>query len=517
MALENIKKEKFSKSISYLFISQGLIKVLGLVYSLYLINKPCFGDKGNAIYLSGYQVFVFMLTFSSIGVPNAISNYVAKSNNHIVLNKIFKSAIIIYVFIATISSIILFLFSNIIATNILGIDCISYNLKLLSPIIIITTLESIYTGFFNGIKQMKITAKVQFIEQLFKTFFTIAIVELISKKTNDPEILSIGATLGVAISIMISFVICYFEKKKVSVYAKDMNETNIRYKDVILKLLKFSIPISIGAMLIGINKNCDSFTVMNVLANKIGTQEAQKIYGIIASKVDVLILLPMAFNITFSTALIPNISEAKKRNDYRSIKFLIENAIFMSMAIGVSSFLGLSFFSEKIFDLLFVNSTDGAELLKIASFSIIFSILNQTFIGILQGFEKNKISVIASFWGTIVKISLNVILVNQEIFYRSGIIFSSIISNMVMCLITYKEVRKNIKFSLKRYLLINLISGIIMIYFVKLCYKILLIFKVIEKISFIISVFLGIIVFLIEMLLSSYFFGFLKSDKKRKI
>lgn len=515
--MENIEKEKFSKSIGYLFFSQGLIKILGLVYSLYLINKPCFGDRGNAIYLSGYQVFVFMLTFSSIGVPNAISNYIAQSSSHVVLNKIFKSAIITYIFIGTISSIILFSFSNIIATSILGISCISYNLKLLSPIIIITTLESIYIGFFNGIKQMKITAKVQFIEQLFKTFFTIVIVEIISRKTNNSEILSIGATLGVAISIIISFGICYFEKKKVSIYAKDIDESDIRYKDIILKLLKFSMPISIGAMLIGINKNCDSFTIMNILSNKIGSAEAQKIYGIIASKVDVLILLPMAFNLTFSTALIPNISEARKRNDYKSIKFLIENAIFMSMAIGIASFLGLYFFSEKIFGLLFVNSKDGTELLKVASFSIIFSVLNQTFIGILQGFEKNKISVIASFWGTITKIILNVVLINQEIFYRSGIIFSSIFSNIIMCFITYNEVRKNIKFSLKRYLLMNFISGIFMIFCVKIFNKILLIFSIVENIAFVISVFLGIIVFLVEMLVTSYLFGFFSSFEKRKI
>ena len=87
--MNTYKKENFSKSIGYLFVSQGLIKILGLLYSLYLINKPKFGDEGNAIYLSAYQIFAFMLTFSSIGVPNSVSNMIAKSDNYSTLNNIY--------------------------------------------------------------------------------------------------------------------------------------------------------------------------------------------------------------------------------------------------------------------------------------------------------------------------------------------------------------------------------------------------------------------------------------------
>ena len=54
------KKECFSKSIGYLFVSQGLIKILGLLYSLYLINKPSFGDEGNAIYSAGFSIYALL-------------------------------------------------------------------------------------------------------------------------------------------------------------------------------------------------------------------------------------------------------------------------------------------------------------------------------------------------------------------------------------------------------------------------------------------------------------------------
>ncbi len=512
-----VKKERFSKSIGYLFVSQGFIKILGLLYSLYLINKPTFGDEGNAIYLSGYQIFAFMLTFSSIGVPNAVSNMIAKTDNHIMLNKIFKAASGLYVFISCISCLVLFIFSDVIANKFIGIECVSYNLKLLAPIIMVTTLESVYTGFFNGIKQMKITAQIQFIEQLFKTLFTITLVEILSKTTSNPAILSIGATLGVSISILTSFIISYIKKRNLQIYAKEFSRENLTYKEIIKRLLKFSIPISIGAMFVGINKNSDSFTIMNILAEKIGRDEAQKIYGIIASKVDVLVILPLSFNITFSTALIPNISEAKRRNDNKAIKFYIENSIFMSLAIGIAASMGLYFFAEEIFYLLFANSQSGAKLLKLASFSIIFSVLNQTFTGILQGLEKNKITVIATICGTISKVMFNFLLVNQNIFLERGIILSSILSNVIMCIILFKEVRKNIRFSFKRYFFILLFSGIIMIIFVTFLDKVLLALSINKKISFIISVLGGMVVFMQEILVISNVFGFLKFNTKKVI
>ena len=44
------------------------IKVFGVIYNIYMTNKTGFGDEGNAIYMSGYQIYALLLTVSSIGV-----------------------------------------------------------------------------------------------------------------------------------------------------------------------------------------------------------------------------------------------------------------------------------------------------------------------------------------------------------------------------------------------------------------------------------------------------------------
>ena len=71
-------KDSFWKSIIYLILSQVFIKIVGLLYKLFLTNKEGFGDTGNAIYSGGFQIYALLLTFSSTGVPNAISKLVAE-------------------------------------------------------------------------------------------------------------------------------------------------------------------------------------------------------------------------------------------------------------------------------------------------------------------------------------------------------------------------------------------------------------------------------------------------------
>ena len=73
-----MKITDFLKGILSLVISQILIKIFGVIYSLYMTNKSGFGDEGNAIYMSGYQIYALLLTISSIGVPNAISKIISE-------------------------------------------------------------------------------------------------------------------------------------------------------------------------------------------------------------------------------------------------------------------------------------------------------------------------------------------------------------------------------------------------------------------------------------------------------
>ena len=110
-------KQGFLQGVVTLMFSQILIKLLGMVYTLYLTNREGFGDKGNGIVSSSYQIYAMLLTISSIGVPNAISKLVSEKvaiGDHRGAYRIFKVAFATFAVIGLVGSLLLFLGAHVI-------------------------------------------------------------------------------------------------------------------------------------------------------------------------------------------------------------------------------------------------------------------------------------------------------------------------------------------------------------------------------------------------------------------
>ena len=65
---EKTNKQGFLQGVITLMFSQVLIKLLGMVYTLYLTNREGFGDKGNGIVSSSYQIYAMLLTKCNIKI-----------------------------------------------------------------------------------------------------------------------------------------------------------------------------------------------------------------------------------------------------------------------------------------------------------------------------------------------------------------------------------------------------------------------------------------------------------------
>ena len=205
-----IKKNGFLEGVFILIISQGFTKILGLIYTLYLVNREGFGDSGNAIYASGYQIYAMLLTLSSIGVPNAISKMVSEKfaiGDFKSGNRIFKISLATFSVIGLTGTIILFLGAEYIANILLQIPEAEITLKVLSPAIFFVTVASVLKGYFNGMENMEATAKSQIIEQVGKTCLTILIVELIAKISRmSTKYMAAGATIATTLATFLGFI-----------------------------------------------------------------------------------------------------------------------------------------------------------------------------------------------------------------------------------------------------------------------------------------------------------------------
>lgn len=452
-----VKKETFMQGVVTIMFSQIAIKVLGLIYTLYLTNREGFGDAGNAIYASGYQIYALLLTISSIGVPNAISKLVSERlalGDNRGANRIFKVALATFGVIGAIGTMLLFFGAHTLAYDLIQIPESELTLIALSPAIFFVSISSVMRGYFNGRRTLKITARAQTLEQIFKTVLTIVIVEIVAHITStSTEMMAAGANIATTLATFSSFVylFMYYRLRRREIGREIEQTVNYKYenvKTIVRRILMVSIPLTLSSIMTSFNKNIDSFTVKRILSTYMEGDIATKLYGQLSGKVDTLTNLPLAINIAFATALVPAISAARAKKDRKTATKRTSFSLLTSMLIGLPCVIGMIIFAQPILDLLYPKANEGALLLQIISISVIFSILDQTINGALQGFGKVMVPAVALGIGVIVKLILNLVLLRIPALNIYGAAIGSVACQGIAFYIVFNVLKRCVKLDL---------------------------------------------------------------------
>lgn len=524
---KKLKKTSFLKNIVVLLVAHIFIKIIGVINKIYLTNKQGFGDEGNAIYSSAFQIYALFLTISSMGIPNAVSKIVSERlavGDSKGAHKTFKIAIIAFGLLGFALSLFLFLFAETMAEQWLQIPEAKLSLLALSPAIFFTSITAVIKGYFNGRENLNIGANSQTIEQIFRTILTITLIEFIAQTTGfDTRVMAGGAAVATTLSEIICFV--YLYKYYTSVKREIANEirrsVNYKYKGIrktIKEILTVSVPMSIGPIISGINRNIDSLTIIRGLKKIMSETEAKLEYGILCGKIDTLVSFPLSFNSAFTSTLIPVVSSAKASNDFSGANSKIRFSMLISVLIGIPSTVGMIVFAKPILELLFPNQPSGELLLQISSVSITFIMLNQNINSILHGLGKTMVPTVILVFGSAIKLLLNTILVqinpNEFIFGgTAGAALSTVVSHIFTCTLSMFMVKKyvNIQFGLKDFMkpiLATLMMGICTIFAYN---KLLCIIS--EKVCILLTLLIAITIYFLFILVLKVF----SEDEIKKI
>lgn len=453
-----IKKETFMQGIMAIMLSQVMIKLLGLVYKLYLTNREGFGDAGNAIYSSGFQIYALLLTLSSTGVPNAVSKLISERiaiGDNRGAHRVFKTSFVVFALIGLAGTCILFFGANYISHIMLQIPEAELTLVALSPSIFFVAIASVIRGYFNGREQMSASANSQTLEQVFKTLLTIIVVEIVATFSNSNTLLmAAGANLATTLATFLgfSYLYLYYKSKRKEVWQDVTSTVNYkpqRIKTIVKQILMVAVPISLSSLLSAINKNIDAFTVVRELKTFLTETEAKAQYGILSGKVDTLTSLPLSFNIAFAVALVPAIASAVAKGDTKTVQKRISYSLLLTMLIGLPCTIGMFTFAEPILNLLFPNAKAGAVVLQISSITILFTALAQTINGALQGIGKVTIPAISLGCGVVVKLILNIVLIKIPEIGVNGAAIGSVVCHIISFTIGFFMLKKYVKIDFK--------------------------------------------------------------------
>ena len=511
---EKKKKNTFAKNVLMLMFSQVLIKLLGLIYRLAITNVKGFGDVGNGYYSAGYQVYAVLLIISSQGIPGAVSklvsNKVAKGKYN-EAHRVFKVSMVVFGIIGFIASLLLLLSANFVSSKILNVPDVSYVLKVLSPAIFFVCVSAVIRGYFAGLGTMKASSVSQALEQFFNCVLTITFVYALIGK--EPYIMAAGGNLSTTLAILISFsYLIVFYKKNIKEWREESDDVVITTKEENKKMVKMiiatAIPLTVGSVISVVTSFIDTVTVSNciqiaysgILKSKILLEkEAMRLTGIL-SKVDTLVNLPLAVNLSFYSALIPEITAAISKKDFKSASKKISFSISSSLLILIPCAIGFIVLADPILKMLYPNASDGAHILQIAAVTMVFVGINHTIQGSLFGLGKMYTPALALLIGCVIKIGLNLVLITNPNINIYGAVISSFICQFVVFMIVYITIKSNIKvkFEPVKHIVKPLLAGLIMgavIFFINYLFN----GVIRNSILTIINIMIGAVVYLISV------------------
>ncbi len=538
--MNNNKKTSFMGNVLIILFSQIVVKLLGVVYTLFTTNTQGFGNEGSGYNSAGFQIYTLLLAISSVGIPNAISKMTSAKNavgDYKGAHRIYKSALILFSIIGVLASSILFFGSEIIADNIIKMHNAKYVLMALAPSIFFVCLSSVIRGYFVGMQNMQATSRSQILEQIFKCVFTIGIVYFMSIYTffpNDKDLnaamMAAGANFAATISAILStiYIVIFYLKRRKGIYEK-INSSTVETKSVpVLKMFKsillISIPISLGSIIAAVNRIVDTATItrgieiafasmipahgsvgaiINPTLDQLG-EEAVRLAGVLA-KSDTLINLPISLNISFATVLVPSISAALARGEKKEASRFVSYSLLISLLIIMPCAVGFIALGQPIYQMLYPNVPDGYQLLQLSALSLVFIALNQTISGSLQGIGKIYVPATGLLLGCIAKFILNTLLIRQPSINIYGAPIGSIICQIISFSYSFTVLSKTVSLSLnlKKYILKPLLCSVIMGICAYFVHKITMIITGVNIISVIFAIIVAVIIYAIMIFITN--------------
>lgn len=475
-----MKKKSFLYGAMLLTISAIISKVLGAIYRIPLTNL--IGSEGIGIYQIIFPVYALLLVISSSGIPvcvsRLVSGEVAKGQKQN-LKFILKKALFLTTIISFISSILVILLSNSLAT-LQGNPLATIGYFAISPAILLGSLVAVFRGYFEGLQDMRPTAISEVIEQIAKVALGLLFAVLLYSKGLEYGVMGavLGISLGEVISLILVITIYYFNNKKLKnkVVTGEViinsNINNFKKEGFLKHLFLESLPITFGAIIIPLTLFVDSILMINLLTNVgFSTTTATRLFGLQAGVVASLVQLPIIISISISTALLPNIVAAKTVKSFDEISNKSAFSIKLVWFISFACFLGYLLLANNITKFLYSDGLENTlinetqiviNLIYISSISIVYHSLLRIFISLLHAVNKSRIVAKNLLFASIIKILFTIILVSVPAVNIYGASLASTISYAIGCFICLWSVKKLIllNFSKKELLTVPIIAGL---------------------------------------------------------
>ncbi|NIK13455.1 putative polysaccharide biosynthesis protein [Alkalibacillus almallahensis] len=457
-----------------------LSKILGLLYVI-----PFFAlvsESGGALYSYAYNPYQIFLTISSLGVPMAMSKFVAKYNaleDYRTKQAVFKSGLWFMAVTGVVTFLIMFFTADWLAQLFVpesgdfsnSTDDVAFVIKMVSIALIVVAPMSLVRGYFQGHASMGPSAISMVAEQIVRIGFLLAAAFVVLKVFEGTITLAVGLAAFAAFigAIASSAILIYIYRKRRPEILREVEQTNVSEspdkRDLYQELLSYAGPFILVGIATPLYQMVDQLTFNRAMASVGMADVSESMLSVIIVYGHKLVIIPVTLSIGLAMALLPSITEAFTKGDATTYRRYISQALLIVMLFIFPAAIGLSILADEAYGTLYAideaNKYAGSILAVYAPVSLFFALFTVS-ASMLQGVNRQNFTLLSLAVGLIIKIALNVPMITM--FEAEGAVMATglgvLTAGLLNLTVLYRTTHFELKPLFKKSLLIVILTVI---------------------------------------------------------
>lgn len=407
-----MKHGKFFKNVAVITLGSLVAKLIGAAYRIPLANL--LGGYGVGIYQMAYPFFCVLLTFSSAGIPTALSRIIARETaTGRESGDTVRAALKLFALVGLCAALVMCLLAPFVG-RLQGDGNLAACYYALAPAVLLVALISVFRGYFQGKSDMKPTAMSELVEQLVKAGAGMLLV----RTAESPAHAAMLALFAVTLSELVALLFLWMRYR---------GERRLRYLGVRrtsgVDIFSVAFPVMAAASLLPLSQMVDSVVIVRLLSSY--TAEAVAMYGLFTGGAVALVNLPASVCYGLAAASVPAVSSAFARGEEEEGRRRALFALLVTIALSLPCAVGLFAFARPIVGLLYSSLREGdaallVRLLRLSSLSAVLLACVDTLAACLAGMGRAKYAARAMLAAVFVKFALQWVLVSDPAFSVGG-------------------------------------------------------------------------------------------------
>lgn len=397
------RKQTIIRGTFILTATGFLCRFMGFFYRIFLSHT--FGEEGVGLYQLIFPVYSLCFALTAAGLETAISRTVAQKvslGRKKEARQILMLGLVLSVLLSCACVLILQGNAAYIAEKLLGDARCEPLLIPLSYALPFAAIHSCICGYCYGMKETKIPALSQVVEQVTR-IISVYVFYLILMKKGDDVTITI-AVLGLVIGEMLS---ALYAAKSLTCSSHVLSHLNITYTDFVHRfreLMPLSLPLTANRVLINLLQSIEAISIpARLQLYNHSTSEALSIYGVLTGMALPCILFPSAITSSISIMLMPTVAEIQTTDNRDDMVNIIKKVAGSCFILGLSCCFIFLVLGNWMGTVLFGSSTAGKFIITLA-WMCPFLYTNSALLSVINGLGKTAYTFLINSLGLIIRI-----------------------------------------------------------------------------------------------------------------